>query len=75
MRYIAKVAGFLIEHTAYSYKAALEQRNAVVRSFCRPSDYDACDVAAEAARPPSRLVVVGVRKERIRRFCYELTTS
>ena len=55
MRYIARAAGFLIEHTAYSYKAALEQRNVVVRSLCLPSDYDGVrcrDLSSPPFHPP-----------------------
>ena len=73
MRYISRAAASLIEHTAYSYEAALKQRNAVVRFLCRAIGYEWRDVATETVRPVSRFVVM--RKERTRRFCYEITKS
>ena len=59
MRKIARAAGFLIAHIAYSYEAALEQRNVVARFLCRAIGYEWRDVATEAVRPVSRLVVAG----------------
>jgi len=75
MREIARAAGFLIEHTANSYEAALKQRNAVVRFRCRAIGYEWRDVATQASRPPIRLVVVGVRGGRARRHSYEITNT